>query len=122
MFNNPTKGISISAPSVFVDGSESRIAFHERSPNAAEKWAHAELPSSWALVDLAPGRHHVEVALPKKGPETVQVGAWLRASYTLKSVDSDRKVSDTTELFPVYADAEDRRTIAILEPQEYRLR
>jgi hypothetical protein len=122
MFNNPAKGILISAPSVFVDGRESRIAFHERSPNAAEKWAHAELPSSWVLVDLAPGRHHLEVALPKKGPETVQVGAWLRASYTLESVESGRKVSDATQLFPVYAGAEDRRTMVILEPQEYRLR
>jgi hypothetical protein len=121
MFNNPARGVAIEKPTVRVDGKEVVGDYHKRVANKAESWAHAELPSSWFLVDLGPGQHEVEVTVKKTGPETVEIGAWLVGSYVLQGRVTGRTI-DAAPLFPVFAEEEDRRAVEVLTPRVCRLR
>lgn len=122
MFNDPADGVVVEKPTLRVNGQEAVGEFHRRVANKAESWAHAELPSSWFLVDLTPGHHHVEVSVPKPGPRTVEIGAWVVGNYVLRGEVTDRRVERAEQFFPVFAEDRDHRAVQVLEPRIQSLR
>ena len=64
---DPIGGRRINKPVVLVDGQASGIEFHEHSGKAING---TEMPQNWALVDLQPGRHEIDVTLREQAMES----------------------------------------------------
>lgn len=104
---DPIEGKDVSKPTAFLDGKAVSCEFHERS---------GVINQDWMLMDVPPGSHKVDVIISEKGPQKVEIGAWLVSTYTLKGKTTGQKVSQASALFPVFAGAENRRMTTLLKP------
>jgi hypothetical protein len=104
----PAQG-EIQLPSVTVDGVETSVAFHERK--------RGDRQDAWALVDVPTGTHEIHVTLQGRG--SGQIGAWLRANYSLLSDDSRTISTPHGDFFPVFDPAADRRIATLLPVQRF---
>ncbi len=106
-------GKRVKRPLVSIDSQAVELEYHERSGGVRQ---------NWALIDLPPGQHQVDIDLTSGSADSkVRIGAWLVANYKLPGRRTDRQVSDSTRLFPVFAAEEDRRVTTLLAPVESRV-
>lgn len=98
----------VKKPAVYLNGKEASFSYHLRTRGASQ--------DAWALIDMPAGAHEVRIVLPDSGRG--QIGAWLRANYTLKPVPGFTGTAAEGDFFPVYAPTSDRR-VATLLPVTY---
>jgi hypothetical protein len=94
------------APTASIDGQPAKLELHRRDRGGGS--------DGWALVSVPPGTHKVDVILPAQ--ISVETGAWLVATYTLKGAPAGKPLPDATGLFPIFAPDEDRRVVTLLAP------
>jgi len=96
---------------VKVDGVVTSAAFHLRTRRTGQ--------DAWMLVDIPTGEHRVRIDLAGRG--TGQVGAWLRADYTLTAPPASPRFVPQGDFFPVFASDKDRRLATLLPVGRYAL-
>ena len=107
-------GHPVTKPLILVNGQEADYEFHERRGEIIKQ--------NWALINLPPGEHQVDIELVCSSPENkAQIGAWLVANYKLAGQLTDRRVPQAAQLFPVFAADEDRRMTTLFTPVERQL-
>lgn len=87
------------------------------TPFALHRRTRGTIQDAWALIDVPAGRHTVRVAL--EGPGRGQVGAWLRANYTLKPTAGFTGDKPEGDFFPVFDADTDRRVTTLLPVRYY---
>ncbi len=107
-------GNPVTKPAVLVDGKKVEIIFHERLGEV--------IPQNWALIDVPPGTHEIDIELVCSTPENkASIGAWMVANYKLAGQVTGKQGPEAGRLFPVYAADEDRRMTTLLAPVERQL-
>jgi hypothetical protein len=92
----------VQQPTVTVDDKETEAVFHLRKRDRGE--------DAWAIIDVPPGIHEISILVPGRGG--IEVGAWLRAEYTLQAAEAIDAPSG--DWFPVFEADRDRRVTTLL--------
>lgn len=107
-------GNPVTKPVAWIDGKKVEVIFHERLGEV--------IPQNWALIDVPPGKHAIDIELVCSTPENkARIGAWMVANYKLAGQVTRKKGPEAGRLFPVFAADEDRRMTTLLAPVERQL-